>query len=246
MDQEKFNHRLSEISTVWSVLGQAHAGSPEAVAAAQQMLLQRYGGAVRRYLLAALRDPHAADDLTQEFALCLVRGEFRHAEPERGRFRNYVKAVLFHLVSRYRKQQRSQTQPLPPDAPELAGLAAPPEDADRGFRDSWREQLLARAWEALAEAQPTYFAALRYRASHARLPSPQLAEHLSRELGKPFTADGARQALHRAREKFAELLVDEVAHSLETPTAEELKQELRELALLAYCQTALGRRTPGP
>jgi RNA polymerase sigma-70 factor (ECF subfamily) len=246
MDQDKTNPRLSDISTVWSVLRQAHAGSAEAVAAAQQLLLQRYGGAVRRYLLAALRDPDAADDLTQEFALCLVRGEFRRAEPGRGRFRNSVKAVLFHLVSRHRKRQRSRAQPLPPDAPELAGVPAPPEGADGAFRDAWREQLLARAWEALAAAQPTYFAALRCRASHARLPSPRLAEHLSRATGKPFTADGARQALHRARAKFAELLLDEVAQSLEAPTAEEVEQELRDLDLLAYCQTALGRKAPGP
>jgi RNA polymerase sigma-70 factor (ECF subfamily) len=72
--------------------------------------------------------------------------------------------------------------------------------------------------------------------------SPQLAEQLTARLGRPFTAAGVRQTLHRAREKFADLLLDELAHSLEYPQAEQLAQELVELGLLDYCRPALERR----
>jgi hypothetical protein len=49
--------------------------------------------------------------------------------------------------------------------------------------------------------------------------------------------------LHRARKKFAELLVAEVARSLQTPGPEALEQELCALDLLGYCRSALpGRR----
>src|SRR5262249_46366256 len=109
------------------------------------------------------------------------------------------------------------------------------------FCDAWRNDLLARTWEALAQAQPTFHEVLRLRAAHPKMPSPQLAGHLGQALGKPCTADGVRQALRRARGWFAELLLEEVARSLESPSAEEIEQELRELDLLEYCRPALER-----
>src|SRR3954462_2491056 len=90
--------RLSRISTMWTVLRTAHGGPTDAASAARELLLERYGGAGRRYLLGLLKAPHAADDLTQEFAVLVVTGKFQGADPSRGRFRNYVKTTLFHLV----------------------------------------------------------------------------------------------------------------------------------------------------
>src|SRR5260370_459103 len=72
--------------------------------------------------------------------------------------------------------------------------------------------------------------------------SPQLAKEMGRRLGKTLTAAGLRQTLHRAREKFADLLLEEVAHSLEAPTAERLAEELLDVGLLDYCRPALERR----
>jgi hypothetical protein len=107
MDQESQHQRLGEISTLWGLIAEAAGDTPEAVNAAQQALLERYGGAVRRYLLGALRDPEAADELFQEFALRFVRGDFFHnASPQRGRFRQFVKTSLFNLVVDYQRGQR--------------------------------------------------------------------------------------------------------------------------------------------
>jgi RNA polymerase sigma-70 factor (ECF subfamily) len=245
VENQPFDARLSQISTSWSILRQAQGGSADAMAAAQQLLLQRYGRAVHRYLLALLRDHHAADDLTQEFGLRLVRGDFRHVDPQRGHFRNYVKTVLFHLVSGYRKKEQSSIRPLAADSPELANLVARAEEADPRFLESWREEMLARAWEALAEAQPTFYAVLRCRAADPKLSSAQMAEQLTRQLGKPLSAAGLRQTLHRARDRFADLLLEEVARSFEHPTAEQVEEELRDLGLLSYCQPALERYARG-
>jgi RNA polymerase sigma-70 factor (ECF subfamily) len=245
MERDDLNQHLSQISTVWTVLRQAHAGPPDAAAAAQQLLMERYGGAVHRYLLGILRDRHAADDLTQEFALKLVRGEFKSADPQRGRFRYYIKAALFHLISRYRKKQQRQPRSLSCSAPEPAGPDTSAEDSDRRFLESWRHQLLTRTWEALAQAQPVYHAVLHFRAEHPKMASADMARQLSCQLDKPLTADGVRQALHRARDRFAQLLLDEVAQSLEFPRREEVEEELRDLNLLAYCQPALARSSRG-
>jgi RNA polymerase sigma-70 factor (ECF subfamily) len=245
VESKSLDARLSQISTSWTVLRQAQEGPADAVTAAQQLLLQRYGGAVHRYLLAILRDPHAAEDLTQEFGLRLVRGDFRHVDPQRGHFRNYVKTVLRHLVSDYRKKEQASARPLAADSPALANLAARDDEADPRFMESWRDELLARTWEALAAAQPSFYAVLRFRAANPKLPSAQMAEQLTRQLGKLLSATGLRQTLHRARDKFADLLIEEVAQTLERPTAEQVEEELRELGLLAYCQPALERYARG-
>jgi len=246
MTQENPKQRLSRISTQWSLVCRANQGPAEAANAARQQLLQRYGGAVRRYLRAVLHDADAADEVFQEFALHLVHGDLRGADPQRGRFRNFVKGTLFHLIADYRKQQRKWPGPLPDD---VAALAADPEyvESDRQFVESWCDELLARAWAALAAleartGQP-FYAVLRFRADHPEARSPQMAEQLAAQLGRPFTAAGVRQVLHRAREKFADQLLEEVAHSLDSPTAEELEQELVELGLLDYCRPALERHT---
>jgi hypothetical protein len=81
---------------------------------------------------------------------------------------------------------------------------------------------------------------LRARAAHPDLPSGELARRLGERLGKPLTAAGVRQALKRARELFAELLLEQVAHSLERPTPEEIEAELAELNLLTYVRPASG------
>jgi RNA polymerase sigma-70 factor (ECF subfamily) len=233
--------RLSSISTLWSVLRDAHEGDVAAAATAQQLLLRRYGEAVRRYLLIAVGDHDLADELTQEFSLALVRGSYRGADPQRGRFRSYVKGVLFHLVSQHRRQQKGTPAALPPDSPALAALAAPAEDLDRHFDEGWRAEVLAHTWDALADARPTFYAVLRLKGEHPGMPSAQMAARLSGKLGKPLTADGIRQTLRRARQLYAELLIEEVARQLDPPTVERITEELSALNLLRYCQAALDR-----
>jgi hypothetical protein len=56
------------------------------------------------------------------------------------------------------------------------------------------------------------------------------------------SADWVRQNLRRAREQFADLLLDELTQSLEDPTRERLEEELVDLRLFSYCQDALERR----
>jgi DNA-directed RNA polymerase specialized sigma24 family protein len=235
--------RLSRIVTLWTLVRQAHADSGEDVAAAQRALLDRYGGAVRRYLLGSLRDRDAAEEVFQEFACRLLKGDLSGADSDRGRFRDYVKGVLFHLVANWHNQRRRQPQalvaePAAPDPPSMA-------EEDRAFLENWRAELLARAWTALSAyeqqtGQPCY-TVLRLRAEQPQLRSPELAGRLSEMLSRPISAVAVRQALHRARDRFADLLLEEIRHSLAAPTAERLEEELVDLGLLEYCRPALDR-----
>jgi RNA polymerase sigma-70 factor (ECF subfamily) len=249
MQPNELNERLSSIKTYWSVLFQAHQAPGDATAAAQQQLLLRYYRAVYRYLAGIVRDAAAAEELTQEFAVRFLRGDFRRADPHQGRFRDFLRTALRHLAHDYwRKKAKEQgCTPLPADEAELAKECPADLDAlDQPFLERWREELLARTWDALAEFQEQggqpYHTVLLAKAKSGQVKAAQLAARLSAERGRPYTEEGIRQLLHRARQKFAELLVEEVARSLQTAEPGRLEQELIELNLLDYCRSALPSR----
>lgn len=239
MSGEHDEQRLSRITTLWSLVEQAHAGTDDVAAATRRGLLQRYCGAAYHYLVGALRDEDAALDLFQEFALRFVRGDFHRADRERGRFRDYLKTALIHLVSDHHRQRRGRPGPLP--SHHLQPATSPPTEAEADFVECWRSELVTRAWAVLAKDHHTLHAVLLYHVQHPDVSSAQMAAELAGPLNKRLTAGTVRVLLHRAREKFADLLLAEVAQSLPSPTAEGLAKELRSLRLVALCQTALER-----
>jgi RNA polymerase sigma-70 factor (ECF subfamily) len=245
MDDDELH--LSRIQTAWSMVRQAH-GDHTAVQSAQQALLDRYGGAVRRYALAALRDEDAADEVWQEFALRFVRGDFGGADPQRGRFRAFVKTIVYRLIVDYQRRRKRQFR----EGPMHSNLAEPADgcdaagDEDAAFQASWRDELLARSWQRLKDEEgqsgKPHYTVLRYRVDHPDLHSPELAAGLTEKLGKSVNAGAARVLLHRARDAFAELLLDEVVQSLADNSVDAAEEELIELELLEYCRPALDRR----
>jgi RNA polymerase sigma-70 factor (ECF subfamily) len=249
MPSEKADNRLSRMSTAWTMLFQAHGSGVELAKEARRELLQRYGDPVYRYLRASVRDADAADELYQEFALKFVRGDFKRADPERGRFRDFLKTSLFHLVAAYHKRRGRQAEPLAAESALPARVAAPIDTADADFAAAWREELLARAWSALAkwedESGQLLHTVLRMRADHPDLSSPELAERLAKQLGKPITAGWVRKWLHFARAKFTEFLLDDVRLTLGSATDDELTGELMELGLWDYCRGGV-QKSAGP
>ena len=231
--------RLDRISTSWSLLDQARIGPGDAATAARCLLVERYRRAVRRYLGALLRNDDEADDLTQEFGLALIEGKLAKATEEKGRFRDYVKSVVVHLVSAHRRKQKRQ--PLTRSTrPEV--VAPGVDETNQAFLESWREELLARTWEALSQAHAEFFTVLHARAANPDLSVEEMIPKLTPQLGRTLSPESLRQTLHRARSLYAELLVAEVGQSLSQPSQENIETELAELNLLAYCEPVLKRR----
>jgi RNA polymerase sigma-70 factor (ECF subfamily) len=251
MDDETLQSRLSRISTSWTVLAQAHQGAQAASAAARLEFIRRYQRAVYRYLLGAVRNADAADDLFQDFALQFIRGDFQHADPHRGRFRDYLKTSLYHSVVDHFRRQAKRGIPLETGAAEPVTAAWGLAESDQQFTSSWRTELLSRVWTALAEGERAggqpYHSVLKFRVEHPDLPSPELARQLSVRLQRspPFTETGIRKTLQRARTTFADLLLQEVAASLGNPPLDELEAELIDLDLINYCRSAMRRRKQG-
>src|SRR5262249_34923386 len=149
-----------------------------------------------------------AEELFQEFALHLLQGNFRGVDAAKGRFRDFVKGVLCHLVAKYHRRHKPYAQALasPQLEPAVAGHAA--SELDHVFVEKWRDDLLAHSWAQLSQienqtGQP-FYTVLRFRADHPELSSGEMAAQLSTQLKKSLTAAGVRQLLHRARERFAD------------------------------------------
>jgi RNA polymerase sigma-70 factor (ECF subfamily) len=225
--------RLSRIQTQWTLLARAHHGDSGPAQAARHALLERYLRGVFRYVLAITKDPHAAEELTQEFSVRFLRGDFEGADADRGRFRDYLKRALVNLVrSEWRRLAR-----WPGELPEGLAEPSPPDDAE--FASAWRDELLDQTWQALEHENPGYAAALQCRIAHPNLTSAELAVELSRETGRDLNAAAIRKTLQRAHQKFAELLVEEVRQSLGAGSPQALHEELQALNLLQFCRSVV-------
>ncbi|MCA9179285.1 MAG: sigma-70 family RNA polymerase sigma factor, partial [Planctomycetales bacterium] len=179
----------------------------------------------------------ACDELWQEFAMRLIQGDFHKADPAKGRFRSYLKTVLVRMSHRHREQAaRRATVNL-----ELSPVEPVAEHDQPSFDLQWREHLIDRAWHALRDARPPYETLLRLRTEQPDASSQQLAAAMKDRHGVDWTAETLRQTLRRARQRFGELLLDEVAHSIDPVTRDTMEEELAALELLSYCRPWLDR-----
>jgi RNA polymerase sigma-70 factor (ECF subfamily) len=232
---------LSQMSTVWTMVYQANSGKPDQVSEAVGKLMLKYAGAVHRYLLKILRDPEIAAELEQDFAVRFLRGDFRHCDPSRGRFRDYVKRALQNLVNDYYRRRRPSistdsifTEPVIEDTP-------PTFEAE--FIESWKKDLLERAWRVLLDLEKKtnlpYYTVLKLRVDFPDLRSHHLAEKLSSTSGRTVTPGAFRQAVQRARLKYVGFLIEEVKASLQDPSPDHVEEELGDLGLLEFCRSYL-------
>lgn len=245
---------LADISTQWSNVLRARQGDD--ASAARNELLLRYHEVVLRYLCVELRNEHAAGEVYSNFAVRVleVNRFLRGVDPRRGRFRDYLKVILRHMVADYhreRQRENKRREDLNRGDNEPADQGSAQEDADQAFLKCWRQELLNRAFKALEEietrtGQP-YAVLLQLQAQQPDLHSPQMAERLTAQLQRPFTAVGVRQLILRGRELLGDLLVAEVARSLQVAPGDpafpmRVEEELIDLGLLfSYCKRALAR-----
>lgn len=223
---------LDEISTRWSQIKDP----------AQFVL--RYSPAIRAYLLALLKQSHDADDVSQDFIMSFLQRGLVTANPDRGRFRDYLKvsvrrAALAHLRRTTRENHRGEGL-----AAEPAALDDPA--ADDQWQREWRACLLDRALRGIERhvaAHPGcgYEVALRIAREYPDGDSVLRARVASERLNKLVSPAAFRQMLCRARSLFKAVLVEEVAKTLRDPTTEAIDEELADLELLAFVREGQDR-----
>lgn len=93
-------------------------------ATAFEILYDSYSGLVYSLALGMLRDPQAAQDVTQDVFLGIWRGASEF-DPRRGRVRAWVLALAHHkTVDAMRRQRRRATEPLSESAVHFTDIVA--------------------------------------------------------------------------------------------------------------------------
>ncbi|MEQ8790993.1 MAG: sigma factor [Pirellulaceae bacterium] len=237
--------RLDRIATRWSLVQRAGDDAQTTAGHARRELVLRYSTAIRRYVQGIIRDEAAADEVAQDAVVRMLQGDFSGADPRRGRFRDLLKTAVRNMVrNRWRREGLRRGAPL-----DVEQLDAPPQESqepelDQAWIASWRKSTLELTWSALQQHQQQTKGSLDYtllklRSEHPDDSSEQLARRLAEHAGAAVRADAVRQKLRRARRRFAELLVTEVADGLDRPTADAVEEELIALGLREHVRDIL-------
>jgi RNA polymerase sigma-70 factor (ECF subfamily) len=224
-------------TTHWSVVLEAQDPTPAAQAALDK-LCRIYWRPIYGFVRRQGVGPEEAKDLTQGFfALLLERRDLDAVRKEKGRLRSYLLTSLKHFLTNERSRamaiKRGEGQRLIP----LEEL----HDHERGgFEPAdtlTADQIYERRWAFTVLEQVLARLGDEYRAAgNARL-FDRLKELLTDEPNRPSQADIAhelgmtenavKQAFHRLRQRYRQLLTEEIAHTVMVPG--DIEDELRHL-----------------
>jgi len=232
------DERRGFATTQWSVVVRAGGEGTEAARAALAELCETYWYPLYAYARRRGGGEHEAQDLVQGFfAELLEKGWLRAADPERGRFRAFLVTTFRHHAGRARDRARAQRRGggrvhLSLDfrqgeeryRQEPAGGATPEAVYERRWAltvlervtTALREECLAAGKEGLFEAlAPALF---------GTSPAPRHRE-TAEALG--MTEGAVKVALHRLRQRYRELLREEIGRTVDGPA--EVDVEIRHL-----------------
>jgi RNA polymerase sigma factor (sigma-70 family) len=224
-------------TTHWSVVLEAQGESPAAEEALED-LCRTYWRPIYGFARREGAKPEEAKDITQGFfALILERKDFNSVRQEKGRLRSFLLASLKHFMANERRDAATIKRGggrtlLPLDGIESYHVS----DFDRGdmlspdllYDRRWAFTVLDRVFARLREeSQRSLNPPLLQRLNILLSNEPERPSQadIAREFG--MTENAVKQAFHRLRQRYRQLLREEVAHTVATPA--EIEDELRHL-----------------
>ncbi len=240
--------RISRIQTQWSMVQQAGMSKSDLGAVlARAELASRYAGAIYRYLKRLLSSPQDAEDVAQEISMLILNGSLSGADPQKGRFRDYMKTIVINAARAHKKKSARQNEKgRTMDAETLESLAEPAVDQSV-WEECLRDDLIAQAMKKLTQQDEQsgqfYAAVLSWKIQNPGVGADELAKFLTFVSERSVTVENARKVLQRARQSLAEILVAIVRRTLpkDYDDQEPLIEQLSALGILEVCRNALGR-----
>ena len=226
------------VTTHWSVVLSAGRSDSTRAQAALAGLCETYWYPLYAYVRRRGYGPEDAQDLTQEFfARLLQHNWLAQADRKRGRFRTFLLAALSNFLAnewdKARAQKRGgavQIVPLQFDSAETRYGQDPPDPLtpEESYERRWALALLDRVLSRLqaentAAQKLEWFETLKPCLLGDREHQPY--ELLATRLG--LTEGAVKVAVHRLRQRYRQLLREEIAHTVATPA--EVEEELRYL-----------------
>jgi uncharacterized protein YwbE len=204
--------------------------------------LTRYYPAARRYLLAIFRgDEDAADSALEAFVVRFSQGKFDKAQRGNGSFRAYLKKSLWHL-SKDELRRRKEMSALQDD---IEDEREEPEQ-ELHQREQWCKGLEEVVFERLKAEDARLELAIRLRRENEKGKREEIVAKMSQQVGEEVTQGQFSQLLTKGRKRARGLFLDAVIDSFgNTPTREQLFEELAELGCLAQMREELQQRGLG-
>lgn len=224
-------------TTHWSVVLEAQGHSPAAQQALDK-LCRIYWRPVHSFVSRQGNNPTDAEDLTQSFfALILERRDLDAVRSEKGRLRSYLLTSLKHfLASEHRRAvtaKRGKGQrPMPLEElsknERIEMQSINHLSADRLYERRWALTLMDQVLRRLKDEYCAAGNAPLFDSMKQLLPDEPGAQSRVEIAGQLGMTDNAlRQAFHRFRRRYQELLREEIAHTV--ATASDIEDELRYL-----------------
>jgi DNA-directed RNA polymerase specialized sigma24 family protein len=229
-------------TTHWSLVLAAVQSDSPAAAQALAKLCRIYWYPVYAFIRRRGFDPDQAKDYTQElFASLIEKRSLKVADRQRGRFRSFLLACAQHFLSHEQARERALKRggefafiSLDEAGAENRYAAEPadPMTPEKLFDRRWAVTLLDRALDQLraeyaAEGKAEQFEALQVFLSGAKSGSSSYAEAGARF---QWSYAATRQAVHRLRRRFGELLRAQVAETV--ASSAEFEEELQHLKIV--------------
>ena len=180
-----------------------------------------------------------AEDLIQAFfSQLLAKNSVAAADRERGRFRTFLLGSLNHFIANEWNREHTQKRggrcqfiSLDDAREEVGGAIDPGHDAtpERMYEKRWAEAVLTRVLERLRHeydgASIKRFDALKPFLTEER--GANSYTDAARELR--LTVPAVKSAIHRLRQRWRELMREEIAHTLNAATSKDVDEEIRYL-----------------
>jgi DNA-directed RNA polymerase specialized sigma24 family protein len=233
------NGAVAFTTTHWSVVLEAQGESPAAQEALEK-LCRTYWRPIYGFVRRQGVGSEEAKDLTQGFfALLLERRDLNTVRQQKGRLRSYLLTSLKHFLTNERNRamaiKRGEGQRLIPleDLRERERIGFEPSEtlaADQIYERRWAisvlDQVLARLgheYRAAGPASAELFDRLQRPLSDE--PDPPSPADIAREF--VMTESAVRQASYRLRQRYRQLLHEEIANTVMFPG--DIDDELRHL-----------------
>ncbi|MFH1715888.1 MAG: hypothetical protein ABIF19_00935 [Planctomycetota bacterium] len=225
-------------TTHWSVV--MAAGQPESTRYRQALesLCRTYWFPLYAYLRRQGHNADQAEDHVQAFfAGLLEKRGLRLADPKRGRFRSFLLASLKHFLANERARAGARKRggglkilPLDIETAESQYALQQRDEfsPEKLFERSWALTVLERTMaqlqaEATTKKKKELFDCLRayLTAKNSAVSYREAAEKLN------MTEGAVKVAVHRLRQRYRELLRDEIAQTV--TTEDQINEEIRDL-----------------
>lgn len=227
-------------TTRWSLVHRANGDVDEDALAALAALCDSYWYPIYAYIRRSGHGAHDAEDLTQGFFTRLLEKDIlAAADPAKGKLRTFLLTCVrnylhneharasaerrgAHLLTSFNQdwaEERYATEPVDDLTP------------DRLYQRRWALTLLEFTLQLLGEEYTTdgkseLFTALRPCLGFSKEKTPNYAD-LATRLGSSESA--LKTQVFRLRQRWREILFQQVSLTLDDPTSDQIKDELSEL-----------------